>query len=89
MKPSKLPNAKGIPSAKNVYRTLNILKAGFYSNNEEVVKNCILLFQTLVMEFNKIGSDIVGQLWEWFTQTTAYKKPDYKFGIRYSIDTRL
>ena len=37
LKPSKPPNTKGISSAKNVYRTLNILKAGFYSNNEEVV----------------------------------------------------
>ena len=48
-----------------------------------------MLFQALVTEFNKIGGDIIGQLWEWFTQTTAFKKPDYKFGIRYSIDIRL
>ena len=92
LKPSRPPNATGvnqIPQTKNVFRTLNILKAGFYSHNEDVVQSCITLFQTIVTEFNKIGGDILGQLWEWFTQTTAFKKPDYKFGIRYSIDTRL
>ena len=61
-----------VPQApiKTLMKTLNILKAGFYSKNEEVVSSCINLFQAVVSELNFCGGDIVAQTWDWLTQPT-------------------
>ena len=74
IKPSRLPNSKGGQASRNLFRTLNILKGGFYSQDEEVARCCISLFQAMVTETNKIGGDIVGQNWDWFVTSTAIKK---------------
>ena len=86
MKPAR-PNAKG-GSSRNLFRSLNILKGGFYSHDEGVARCCISLFQTMIGDINMIGGDIVGQHWEWFVTSTAQqKKPaaSRKYGIRSSI----
>jgi len=41
-------------------KTLNILKGGLYSKDEDVVMSCVNLFQIIVAELNLSGGDIVG-----------------------------
>lgn len=62
---------------KNIlYKTLNIFKGGFYSQNEEVVMICGMLFIRIINEINGVGGDMVGDAWDWFVTTTV--KPDFK-----------
>ena len=58
------------PPIKTLLKTLNILKGGLYSKDEDVVNSCINLFQAVVSELNFCGGDIVAQTWDWFTQKT-------------------
>ena len=74
MKQRRLPNAKPIEPSRNLYKTLNILKGGFYSTDEEVARCCISLFQAIVQHINDIGGDLVSQLWDWFIEVSAVEK---------------
>ena len=47
-------------------KTLNILKGGLYSKNEDVVLSCVNLFQIIVAELNLSGGEVIGQTWDWF-----------------------
>jgi hypothetical protein len=59
-----------------LYKTLNIFKGGFYSQNEEVVMICGMLFIRIINEINSVGGDLVGDAWDWFVTTTV--KPEFK-----------
>lgn len=66
---SKASNAAA-NRGKNLFKTLNILKNGFYSRNNEVQLACGMLFNNLIREINQTGGDIVGDAWDWFTSST-------------------
>lgn len=44
---------------------LNAYKAGFLSQNDEVVNWCCRLFSKIAFEFWEAG-EMIGQAWDWF-----------------------
>ena len=74
LKQRRMPNAKPIEPSRNLYKTLNILKGGFYSLDEEVARCCISVFLAIVQRINELGGDIVSQLWDWFISANLVEK---------------
>lgn len=61
---------------KILFKTLNILKSGFYSRNPEVQMKCGELFIGLTTAVNNTPGDIVNEAWEWLVTSTQI--PDFK-----------
>jgi hypothetical protein len=61
---------------KILFKTLNILKSGFYSKNSDVQMSCGMLFIQLIKEINHTESDMIGDAWDWFTTSTL--QPEFK-----------
>jgi len=62
--------------AKILYKTLNLLKNGFYSRNKVVQANCGSLFVELLKSINYVHSELAVDAWEWFTTST--QAPEFK-----------
>lgn len=55
---------------KNLFKTLNIFKVGFYSEDKEVARLTGNFFTQLMIAVNSNGGELVGEIWEWFTRPT-------------------
>lgn len=53
-----------------LFKTLNIFKCGFYSEDSEVARLTTEFFMTLMVEVNEAGGEIVGETWEWLVRPT-------------------
>ena len=67
---AKQPQA---PSVKTLIKTMNILKGGLYSKDDEVVTSCAAALTAVVTELNLCGGFIVGQTWDWFSSKSIYR----------------
>lgn len=77
-----LNNELSSSGGKNLFKTLNIFKAGFFSEDKEVTRLCGTFFTSLMMEINNYGGEIVGEAWEWFARPTFTPEPTPKTPVK-------